>query len=157
MTIEEILTKTGQTKESVLIEHIVMTGLAKLSRYEAQCIYFEKKYNETLEKFQERMSQEGSEDFINEDDLMDWEFADAAFKWWKGQLEAIKACCLIFLSLNVPLSSHGLLMNSRVQDRTIKLRGRLFLTIRVLCILNKLFLEIPNLNTLITGKKRMVT
>lgn len=90
MTIDEILIKTGQTKDSVLREHIVMTGLAKLSRYEAQCAYFESKYKETLETFQKHMRQEEKEDFAKEDDLMDWEYADAAFQWWKAQLKDIK-------------------------------------------------------------------
>jgi hypothetical protein len=90
MTVEEILIKTGQTTDSVLREHIVMTGLAKLSRYEAQCVSFENKYKETLESFRKHMQQEGKEDFSMEDDLMDWEYADAAFQWWKAQLKDIK-------------------------------------------------------------------
>ncbi len=79
MTIDEILIKTGQTEASVLREHFVMTGLAKVSRYEAQCVHFENKYNESLDTFQKYMQQEEKEDFAKEDDLMDWEYADAAF------------------------------------------------------------------------------
>ena len=86
-----MLIKTGQTKVAVLREHFIMMGLAKLSRHEAQCVLFEKKYNESLDSFQARMQEEGKENFEEEDDLMDWEYADAALQWWKAQIEEIKS------------------------------------------------------------------
>ena len=91
MSISEVLNKTGQTESMVLREHLILTGLAKLSRYEAECLHFEKKYGETLESFKERLSRkQQEEDFVQEDDLMDWEFADAALKWWRSQLEELR-------------------------------------------------------------------
>jgi len=87
MSINEILDKTGQTESMVLREHLILTGFAKLTRYEAECSLFEKKYGESLEVFKERLSQKREqEDFPQEDDLMDWEYADAALKWWQSQL-----------------------------------------------------------------------
>ena len=91
MTIEDILKKTGQTEVAVLREHFIMKGLAKLSQYEAQCMFFEKKYTESFESFQARMQEEGKEDFKKEDDLMDWEYANAALRWWKSQIEDLKS------------------------------------------------------------------
>lgn len=44
MSISEVLNKTGQTKSMLLREHLILTGLAKLSRYEAECALLEKKY-----------------------------------------------------------------------------------------------------------------
>lgn len=91
MSINEILDKTGQTESMVLREHLILTGLAKLSRYEAECSLFEKKYGESLESFKERVNQKlQREDFAQEDDLMDWEYADAALKWWRSQLEDLQ-------------------------------------------------------------------
>ncbi|MBW1700442.1 MAG: hypothetical protein JRK26_27125 [Deltaproteobacteria bacterium] len=91
MSINEILDKTGQTESKVLREHLILTGLAKLSRYEAECSLFEKKYGESLESFKEHISQKRQEeDFAQEDDLMDWEYADSALKWWQSQLEDLQ-------------------------------------------------------------------
>ena len=91
MSIFEILDKTGQTESAVLREHLILTGLAKLSRYEAECGYFEKKYGESLKSFEERINRKSQEeDFAQEDDLMDWEYADAALKWWRSQLEELR-------------------------------------------------------------------
>ncbi|MBC8434272.1 MAG: hypothetical protein H8D96_20375 [Desulfobacterales bacterium] len=91
MSIIEVLNKTGQTESTVLREHLILTGLAKLSRYEAECALFEKKYGEALESFKERLNQKHQEeDFALEDDLMDWEFADAALKWWRSQIEELR-------------------------------------------------------------------
>ena len=30
------------------------------------------------------------EDFEQEDDLMDWEFADAALNWWQSQISELR-------------------------------------------------------------------
>lgn len=91
MSITEVLDKTGQTEASVLREHIILTGMAKLSRYEAECALLEKKYGESLDIFKKRIREKQEhEDFAKEDDLMDWEYADAALKWWLSQLEDIR-------------------------------------------------------------------
>jgi len=91
MSISEILNKTGQTESTVLREHLILTGLAKLSRYEAECAVFEKNHGESLESFRKRLNQKRQEeDFAKEDDLMDWEYADAALKWWRSQLEDLR-------------------------------------------------------------------
>ncbi len=91
MSISDILDKTGQTESAVLREHLILTGLARLSRYEAECAVFEKKYRESLESFKNRINQKREEEnFAQEDDLMDWEYSDAALKWWRSQLEDLR-------------------------------------------------------------------
>jgi len=91
MSITELLDKTGQTEASVLREHLILTGMAKLSRYEAECALLEKKYGESLVSFKKRIKErQEHEDFTEEDDLMDWEYADAALKWWLSQLEDLR-------------------------------------------------------------------
>lgn len=91
MSISEVLDKTGRTESMVLREHLILTGFAKLSRYEAECALFEKKYGESLESFRELVNRRRQEeDFAQEDDLMDWEYTDAALKWWRAQLEELR-------------------------------------------------------------------
>ena len=83
MQIAEILEKTGQTETMVLREHAILTLLTKLSRYESECALFEKKYGESLESFRNRLEQKmNSESFMEEDDFLDWEYADSARNWW---------------------------------------------------------------------------
>jgi hypothetical protein len=91
MSIAEILNKTGQTESMVLREYLILTGLTKLSRYEAECSRFKNKYGEPLESFRDMLNQKrNEEDFEQEDDLMDWEFADAALNWWQSQISELR-------------------------------------------------------------------
>jgi len=88
----EILRKTGQTETSVLRDHLLLTGLAKLSRYEAECAIFTQKHGSSLVEFKDRVIQKPYQEiFTEEDDLMDWEFADAALKWWQAQIEELRS------------------------------------------------------------------
>lgn len=91
MSISEILNKTGQTESVVLREYFILTGLTKLSRYEAECSRFKKKYGEPLESFRDMLNQKrNEEDFEQEDDLMDWEFANAALNWWQSRISELR-------------------------------------------------------------------
>jgi hypothetical protein len=90
MQIAEILEKTGQTETMVLREHAILTLLTKLSRYESECALFEKKYGESLESFRNRLEQKmNSESFMEEDDFLDWEYADSARNWWRLKKEEL--------------------------------------------------------------------
>ena len=45
---------------------------------------FEKKYGVTLESFRSRLEQKmNTESFLEEDGLLDWEYADSARNWWR--------------------------------------------------------------------------
>jgi hypothetical protein len=91
MTVSEILQETGQSEASILREHLLLTGLAKLTRYEAECSKFEKKYGQSLVVFKKQINKRHNEEnFAAEDDLIDWEFADAALKWWRAQVEELR-------------------------------------------------------------------
>ncbi len=91
MSIAEILNKTGQTESMVLREYLILTGLSKMSRYEAEYARFERKYGESLESFRDMFSQKhNEEDFEQEDDLMDWEFVNAALNWWQSRIPELR-------------------------------------------------------------------
>ena len=97
MQITEILERTGLTETMVLREHAILTILTKLSRYESECALFEKKYGVSLESFRNRLKQKmNSESFMEEDDFMDWEYADSARNWW----------CLKMTMLNKLITSY---------------------------------------------------
>jgi hypothetical protein len=89
-TINELLAKTGQSETTILREHLIMVGMSKLSKYEAECALFEKKYNGPVSSLRTQLDKEGQENYEMEDDLLDWEFADASIKWWKTRLEELK-------------------------------------------------------------------
>ena len=56
--------------------------MTKLSRYEAECALYEKKYDASLESFLRKLEQKlNSENFTEEDDLLDWEYANSARNW----------------------------------------------------------------------------
>lgn len=86
--IAEILEKTGLTETMVLREHAILTILTKLSRYESECALLEKKYGVSLESFRNRLEQKiYSESYMEEDDFMDWEYADSARNWWRLKMK----------------------------------------------------------------------
>jgi len=88
MQITEILEKTGQTETMVLREHAILTILTKLSRYESECALLEKKYGVSLDTFRKRLEQKmNSESFVEEDDFLDWEYADSARNWWSQKMK----------------------------------------------------------------------
>ena len=90
MQIAEILEKTGQTETMVLREHAILTILTKMSRYESECTLFEKKYGGSLESFRNRVEQKvNSENFVEEDDFLDWEYADSARNWWSLKMKEL--------------------------------------------------------------------
>ncbi len=56
---------------------------SKIHKYEAEKMYFEKKYNSTFEKFKQKINKmKNAENFEWEDDLMDWEFAVKNVNYW---------------------------------------------------------------------------
>jgi hypothetical protein len=90
MQIADILEKTGQTETMVLREHAILTILTKLSRYESECALFEKKYGVSLEFFRNQLEQKmNSESFMEEDDFLDWEYADSARNWWRMRMKEL--------------------------------------------------------------------
>ena len=90
MTVTEILTKAGESEEGALREHAVLLSLAKLSRYQAECASFARKYSESFESFRDRVNgMINEEHFDMEADLMDWEFAHRARAWWQSRVEEL--------------------------------------------------------------------
>jgi len=90
MLIQEILTKTGESTQSIVREHLMLQGFAKQSRYQAECALFEKKYGCTLDQFKQQLSVREQENFVAEDDLLDWEYASAALEWWNDCLKSLR-------------------------------------------------------------------
>jgi len=87
---EGIYEKTEQTETMVLREHAILTIHTKLSRYESECALFEKKYGVSLESFRNRLEQKmNSESFMEEDDFLDWEYADSAMNWWRLKMKEL--------------------------------------------------------------------
>jgi hypothetical protein len=87
MQFDEVLERTGQTETTILREHAILTIMTKLSRYEAECALYEKKYDASLESFLSKLEQKlNSENFTEEDDLLDWEYANSARNWWRVKL-----------------------------------------------------------------------
>lgn len=82
--IQEILTETGESTQSIVREHLILQGFAKHSRYQAECTMFEKKYGCTLDQFKQQLFIGEQENFVAEDELLDWEYASTALEWWNN-------------------------------------------------------------------------
>jgi hypothetical protein len=84
--IQTVLQKTAQTEQGIVREHLVFQALSKISRYQAECALFERKYGRPLSAMQQSTAAQ-TEDFSLEDDLLDWEYADSALQWWQSCLQ----------------------------------------------------------------------
>ena len=91
-TMTQVLSAGGfTTPEEAAWEMSLTIALAKISRYERECARFQHKYNEPLQSLKERVENMiGQEDFVLEDDLADWEFADQALALWKGRVQVLR-------------------------------------------------------------------
>lgn len=69
----------------------LMVALSKVSRYERECAKFRTKYGQSFEDFQRRVNDAlGVENFEEENDLMDWEFAENALALWQERVEVLR-------------------------------------------------------------------
>lgn len=72
-------------------EMSIMVALSKISKYERECARFRNKYGQSFPEFQRKVnSTVKAEVFAQEDDLMDWEFAERALALWQNRLEVLK-------------------------------------------------------------------
>ena len=91
MTIKELLAKEGFSEESALKEQALLVALAKISHYQAECKSFESKYGMNFNSMKKKLKkQKSTEDFKEEDDFSDWEYADCALQWWKEKINEVE-------------------------------------------------------------------
>jgi hypothetical protein len=77
--------------EQAAWEVSLTVALAKLSGYERECECFRKRYGGPLDSLRSRVEGVmGREDFSLEDDLADWEFAEAARGIWEQRAEILR-------------------------------------------------------------------
>lgn len=88
----EVLLEEGYNSTDELArDWVLMVALSRLEQYQAECEFFEKKYNTSFEQFERLTHQKkGVEDFRQEDDIDDWEFSANALKWWQVKVEALR-------------------------------------------------------------------
>jgi hypothetical protein len=69
----------------------LLTALARVDQYRAECERYEGKYGLRLEQFERDLhAVRGTEDFDKEEDLDDWMFAAEAVKWWQAKVEELQ-------------------------------------------------------------------
>lgn len=87
----EVLLKEGYASSNELVrDWTLLIALSKLEQYQAEREFFEKKYNAPFEQVEQQVHQtRNQEDFAQEAELEDWEFAISALKWWQGKVEEL--------------------------------------------------------------------
>ena len=88
-SIQKVLQKTAQNEQFIVTEHLLFQALTKMSRYDAECAVFKKKYGQALQTLLETRSAQ-TEDFDLEDDLLDWQYANATLQWWQSCVQAFQ-------------------------------------------------------------------
>lgn len=79
------------TAEAAAWEVSLTVALAKVGSYERECERFRRKYAAPLAAVRARVAAETErEDFETEEDLADWEFAEAALAQWSHHAEVLR-------------------------------------------------------------------
>nr|VFK57942.1 MAG: hypothetical protein BECKTUN1418F_GA0071002_11306 [Candidatus Kentron sp. TUN]VFK59390.1 MAG: hypothetical protein BECKTUN1418D_GA0071000_11015 [Candidatus Kentron sp. TUN]VFK66896.1 MAG: hypothetical protein BECKTUN1418E_GA0071001_11266 [Candidatus Kentron sp. TUN] len=119
---ENLASSANNTRQvqAVFRGHMILEAFSKLSRYQAECRLFEKKYGASFDSVKQDKRGQGAEDFMLEDDLLDWEYARAARQWWQ-EITGISRCIHSYrrgsksmATLNLPLEDNLL---QRAQSR----------------------------------------
>ncbi len=76
--------------EEIIKDYLFTEILSRLSKFEEEIEYFQKKYQKTFEEFKKEY-ENSEENFEAYDDLMAWEFAIEGYKYWKQKLEELKS------------------------------------------------------------------
>jgi hypothetical protein len=91
-TSESIVSQLGfKDLRSFIKNQALLMLLAKIEKYEAENRRFEEKYHMDFERFQKKI--EGlreEEDFLEEDDYLDWRFAKEALKSLRVQRQTLE-------------------------------------------------------------------
>ncbi len=90
-TMGEVYRELKISPQSLLQQYITSAVYGKINKYEAETLFFEKKYSSTYEAFSKKVnSMINQENYEWDDDLMDWEYAQEALLRWKQKLNAVK-------------------------------------------------------------------
>jgi len=89
----DVLRREGYNSADDLVrDWSLMVALTKVDQYQAECDFFQHKYQMVLEEFERQIhAEQGVEDFTQEEDLEDWEFAVQALKWWQAKVRGLRA------------------------------------------------------------------
>ncbi len=92
IAINEIVQKIGyDNPQTLLVDWSLMLALAKITQYQAECEFFAHKYRMSYKEFADNLTkQRHYEDFEQEADSEDWEFALQALRWWQVKLESLQ-------------------------------------------------------------------
>lgn len=76
-------------------EMMLLSAQSNYSEYLSETRKFETKYQTTFEEFRKKMEETlYKEDFDQEDDYMDWKFAQDGVCYWKEKIAELTSCFL---------------------------------------------------------------
>ena len=90
-SVQEILKKENLgSPEEALVNVSLFLALSKRDEYEVECQRFREKYQMDFGVFKKLIEgKKNEEGFEEDDDLMDWEFAEEALSWWKQKVKEL--------------------------------------------------------------------
>ena len=91
-TIAKVLAEGGfESQEQAMRDLSLTIALTKVSRYERENETFKRKYNQSFIEFSQNVGENvEKEEFEEEDDLNDWEFAWRSLNLWQERAEMLR-------------------------------------------------------------------
>ncbi len=84
-TLTLVLKDLGYTEKVALQEFAFLNASQKLSEFEQEKQYFERKYNLLFTDFEKNFKSSNEENFEQEDDYLAWKFSIAGIKYFQIQ------------------------------------------------------------------------
>jgi len=90
--VKDILLEDGYSSpDDLLKDWVSFAALSRIEQYRSEKEHFEERYGMSLETFGDELhAQKGVENFEQEGDLEDWEFACKALIWWEDKFREIQ-------------------------------------------------------------------
>jgi hypothetical protein len=91
--VKEILSELGFSGiEDAAKKHAWLLISGKVAKYEAECNFYEKKYDCDFSTFEKKINEKiNDENFDEEDDLLDWRFAFEQLTKYKEQIVRLRS------------------------------------------------------------------
>jgi hypothetical protein len=90
--VKDILLEDGySSSDDFLKDWASFAALSRIEQYRSEKECFEERYGMSLQSFENELhAQKGFEDFQQEGDLEDWEFACKALSWWEDKFRELQ-------------------------------------------------------------------
>ncbi len=89
-TVTMVLNDLGYSEEVALQEFALLNASQKLSEFEQENQFFERKYTSIFVDFEKKLKLSTNENFEQDDDYLAWKFSFDGISFWRTRIEQLR-------------------------------------------------------------------